>query len=393
MAGFFGQLGTELGNGASQVGNVFTGTSGDSGITGLGQFKGQTYDPNADVYGNTQSAERQAQFAQQLAASQQRTAPTMSGAVIDQNPQNQFRQQQMGLANALQAQSMGQGPSLAQSQLRQGTDRNIAQAIALQASQRGTNPGQGMRQIAQTTAAANQQAAQQAADLRMQEQLAARQQLAGVTSSGRGQDIGLATDQAQLSQAANIANQQAALQQAALNDQMARFYNTGLSDMTQQDRSAQMALEQLRAQQSLGVQGINQKGYEAAGKARGDYISNLAEGGGSLASLMAFSDKDLKKDISEGKEDVKTFLEQIKPYTYKYKNEAHGEGEHISPMAQDLEKTQIGKSLVVDTPEGKIVNYGKAGGVMLASASMLNDRLSELEKKITSVFKERRRAS
>jgi len=56
-----------------------------------------------------------------------------------------------------------------------------------------------------------------------------------------------------------------------------------------------------------------------------------------------------------------------------------GEGKFISPMAQDMEKSELGKGMVMDTPEGKMVDYGKAGGLMLGVASMLNERMDDLE--------------
>lgn len=85
-----------------------------------------------------------------------------------------------GLVQQLQDQANGQGPSLAQNQLKEGTDRTANLAAGAIASQRGINPALAARMITQQQANANQQAAGQSADLRMQEQMAARQQLANV---------------------------------------------------------------------------------------------------------------------------------------------------------------------------------------------------------------------
>ena len=387
-----------ISNLGSTVGGVLTGTSKDAGILGVGQFKGQAYDPNAAAFSNDQSKALQNQFAAQLAAvnAREMNGGRVQAAQIATAPQDQFRQGQTGLMNTLQDQMAGQGPSLAQSQLRQATDRNIAQAIAMQASQRGGSPGVGMRQIAQSAAAANQQAAGQSADLRAQEQMAAQQQLAGLTAQGRTQDIGLAQGQAELSQQAAIQNQNANLQQTNLNDQMARFYNQNIAGMTDQDRQAQIALEQMKAQQALGVMGVDQKAYSDTSKARGDVMGNLgggiaslAQGGGAGALAGMFSDKNLKKDIKDGKEDIKAFLNELKAYSYKYKNPEHGEGDYVTPMAQDIEKTALGKNLIIETPEGKMVNYAKAGGTMLGAAAMLNDRMNDMESKLKKAFAKR----
>jgi len=51
-------------------------------------------------------------------------------------------------------------------------------------------------------------------------------------------------------------------------------------------------------------------------------------------------------------------------------------------MAQDLEKAgKIGKSMVKNTEYGKMVDYGKGFGSILAAQVQLNERLKELEKK------------
>lgn len=80
------------------------------------------------------------------------------------------------LTNMLMAQARGQGPSIAQMQLQQATDRNMQQAASLMASQRGSNPA-AMRQIANQRAMIGQQMAGDSAMLRLQEQMQARAQL------------------------------------------------------------------------------------------------------------------------------------------------------------------------------------------------------------------------
>ena len=75
-------------------------------------------------------------------------------------------------------------------------------------------------------------------------------------------------------------------------------------------------------------------------------------------------------------------------YKYEYKNPAHGEGEHISVMAQDLERSKIGAEQVVNTPEGKMVNYGgRLPAVQLAATAMLNNKVNALEEKLSKILK------
>lgn len=546
-----------MANFIKQAGDFFSGSRSDPGLLGLGQYKAGEYGYDADTFENTKASDaRRKEFAKALAQRQNVATPQAQAAQIQMAQQNQFRNQQMNLANQLQQQAAGQGPSLAQSQLRQATDRNIAQSMAMAASQRGRGAGQNLRGVMQNQALANQQAAQQSADLRMQEQMAARQQLAGLTASGREQDIGLATNQANLQQNASLANQQAALAAQAQKDQMAQFYGTQQVGLDQYDQNRKMALELLRGQQFANAQDLNYSGYESAANRRSGFISGIAEGMGSMASM---SDENQKKNISQVDDDeltkflkggssgaiqpdrpamsegspdtskyspsqdaasapaksqaptiapigasssgsistgeaqramgasvgkaigkvaksvtdnvekiaplaagaavsdernkinvepvsssvggispghfsrgggegekegggkglskifdiasmvsdrnskkqfhgypenkVENFVNALKAYEYKYKNPdlpGAGEGKFISPMAQDIEKSELGKGMVEDTPVGKMVNYGKAGGLMLATAAMLNDKVNSLEEQLASALKKRR---
>lgn len=566
MAGYLGNsfLGnvqdTILGNGTDE-----------SGFLGIGQ---QKIDPNGYKY--DQSAFQKSSkglkegFQKDLKAVNARKAPTAKAASIDQRPQAQFRNAQANLVGQLEAQAAGQGPSLAQSQLQSATDRNIQQQAALAASARGRTAGQGMRAAQMGAATANQQAARQSAETRMQEQMAARQQLAGVSSDARGQDIGLATNQAGLSQQANLANQQAALQAQAQKDAMSQFYNQGLVGLNQFNQNKAMALEQLKGQQYIAAQDAKYNAYESASNRKAGFTSGLlnpasdenvktniepvkaeesqgtslretldalsdtkntsssanmskgtpdvapasgapekptkavesqvtpvqqqgpsqvgnistgaaqkalgtsvgdaikkyapmamaavaamsdvnnkvnitplnrsnthlnegevmrsksnsegtgkgmmdmvkglmggkdgdvttgaaaggaAEGGGMAAFMQAISDKNQKTKIAPpSDEKLGRFVDSLKAYEYNYKDPTQpgaGPGKFVSPMAQDIEKTELGQGLVEDTPQGKIVNYGKAGGLMLATAAMLNDRLNDIEGAMAGVFKKK----
>jgi hypothetical protein len=102
---------------------------------------------------------------------------------------NQTAAQQAALAQALQDQAAGKGPSLAQMQLKQATQQNAQSAAGQIASQRGLNPALAARMVGQNTASMNQQAAGQSSMARLQEQMAAREQLGGLLGTQRSQDI------------------------------------------------------------------------------------------------------------------------------------------------------------------------------------------------------------
>ncbi len=121
----------------------------------------------------------------------------------------------------------------------------------------------------------------------------------------------------------------------------------------------------------------------------GNLVSSLASSiaggmtGGAAGALGSTpipptrSDQKLKKDIEDF--DAGAFLDKLVPSKYKYKNPSHGSGEQVGVMAQDIEKGA--PQLVVDTPEGKVVDYSKAGGPLFASLASLHKRLKKVEDK------------
>jgi hypothetical protein len=202
----------------------------------------------------------------------------------------------MGLADQLSQQASGQGPSVAGAQFKAAADTNLAQQQALAAGARGPGIGAAARGAAQNASNANQSLARDAATARMQEQISAREQLAGVLGQGRGQDIGLATDQANLSQQrnlanagfqqqTNLANQDASLRMSALNDQTqlaAMAQQMGISVAELQARMQQDALEV--AQRNPGQEGM-----------LGDVVSL----GGTLAAASIMSDQRNKTSVQK----------------------------------------------------------------------------------------------
>jgi hypothetical protein len=122
-----------------------------------------------------------------------------------------------GLQNMLMAQAQGGGPNPAAEQLKQGTNRNIAQAYALGQSQ--PNNAGAARNIANNVAGINQQSASDAAQQRMQQQLSAQQQLGQISLGQYGTAGRLLTDAEQLQLQQAQGNQQAALNAQAINAQ------------------------------------------------------------------------------------------------------------------------------------------------------------------------------
>jgi hypothetical protein len=145
--------------------------------------------------------------------------------------QSQFSGQQEQLAQNLFGTLKGNTPSVAQQQLQQTTQGNVANAYALAASGR-YNPA-AARMAADNAAAVNQQAAGQGAMLRAQEIQNAQGQLGNVLGQGRAQDIG--QFQAQNQEAQAYLNQQLTAQQAQQQGQEAyeNAQQAGLSSAQQ----------------------------------------------------------------------------------------------------------------------------------------------------------------
>lgn len=98
-------------------------------------------------------------------------------------------------------------------------------------------------------------------------------------------------------------------------------------------------------------------------------------------AMAAMSDRKLKTGIQGADSQAEKFLDGIHPYTYEYKNPAFGEGRRMGVMAQDVEKSPMGATMVQETPYGKALNMQKGMGVMLAAQADLNKRLRALEGK------------
>ena len=111
--------------------------------------------------------------------------------------------------------------------------------------------------------------------------------------------------------------------------------------------------------------------------------------GGLVTSPTAIAGEDGPEAVVplDGRVNPHEFLSKIEAKKYEYDKEHRdsplaGKGEHFGVMAQDLEKAgPVGKSMVEDTPQGKVIDYGKGLGVFLASLADMHQRIQELEKK------------
>ncbi len=176
----------------------------------------------------------------------------------------------------------------------------------------------------------------------------------------------------------SLANQQAANQAQQFNLQkqfQANQYNTDVQN--KQALANSSAVNQAAQNQIAKTSGIAGANKDVAGTNIEEGKANTGIIGAGLgAAGTAISDKNLKKDISDF--DASQFLDSLTPSKYKYKNpERDGEGPQVGVMAQDVQKHL--PQMVEETPNGKAIDYNKAGGPIFAMLASLHDRIKELE--------------
>lgn len=245
--------------------------------------------------------------------------------------------QQMGQA------ALGKGPSIAEEQMKQAQERSLAQQVAAaQSGGRGGTLGASQRQLAQNLSRSGQQIAQASA----QERIAERDRFLNASGAERDSQADLIRQQLELDTAAK----------RTLQD----FERARSGAATQQSA----LLSQAKQAQMGG-------------------ISGMIQGAGQAAMMAMGSDKNMKKDIKSNSKKVDSFLDQLKAREYNYKNpneKGASSGKKSGIMAQDLEKSEIGKNIVKNIDGKKMISIPDSVSAVLAAQARLNERLSKLEK-------------
>ncbi len=219
-----------------------------------------------------------------------------------------FRQDQGQLVQMLMARAQGQGPTLADSIAAQQRTQGMNNISAQTASNRGVNPALAARGAQMAAANLSGQLNQQRTTGNLQEQQMAQQSLGGMLQGARDQD-----------------NQ---FQQMLVNRSM---------------MPAQATL-----QENLQAQNLNAQGKMKSRDTRFQNWKIQQDLGGDMLKGMgtAMSDERVKNSIEEiSKEDVSEFLSAIKPKSYKYNDESHGEGDRVGFVLQDVASTKLGKKM------------------------------------------------
>lgn len=235
----------------------------------------------------------------------------------------------------LQRQASGKGPSIAREQLKAAQERTLASQLAAAQARPTRNVSGLQRQLIQERGTTGREVAQIGAVARAQEIQGARDALLNEANTNLNRQAGMfSTEQAR---------------------QM---------EVNKQQRGETGAL--------LG----------AVGTLAGTYFGGPAGGtaGGALGQSM--SDEKAKENIKPADKKVKSFLDSISAKEYNYKPEYSSDtAKKVGFMAQDLEKSELGKSMVKEQNGVKTVDMDRTFSAMLAAQAELNKRLNKLEKK------------
>jgi len=339
--------------------------------------------------------------------------------------QEDLRVRQEAQTTRLEETAEGKRPSLAEAQLKAATSRSLAQQVGASQARRGGSAAARERQLSRQSGKARREVAETSAVARIQEQQAAEQQLASQLAAQRAQDIGIASEdrasQQRLQellvqenlgvQGLNLSGfQSAATQRSALASNIGQGIAGVFSDKNVKTNiKSEMGKKEINASKFLkAIPKPPEKKEKKQNPAQSAALIAAISDKKSKRSLKSYSSSNTKKspqsysdsntkkspqsysdhNVKENRDDFnpKNFLDALKAYSYNYKDSHSdkpeaGRGRFLSVMAQDLENAgPVGKSMVEDTPEGKMVNYGKGFGAILAAQAHLNERLSKVEK-------------
>lgn len=332
---------------------------------------------------------------------------------------------QVQQADALSGQALGQwqdsragildaanqrGPSAAQAQLQAGQDRAMAQQLAMARSGRGLGgEASAMRNAAFNNADIQAQTNQAAAGLRAQEEAGHLQRQMQALQYVGGTDAGLG--QFGLQQ-----GMQGEMAQRGLNDQRSatllqgQLASQGLMD--QQLAREQQGMQQYELARTGNLLNADALSAQLVSNRGNSLISGIASMGGAAMRLSDERSKTEKRELRAENQDLRRTLAALSPepttadldaigrdavqtireapgHTYRYQDPSQpgaSPGLQAGPMAQDLERTPLGASMVREAPDGtKMVDTGRAGLTALAASSAQQQELDRMKRELEAL--------
>jgi len=172
-----------------------------------------------------------------------------------------------------------------------------------------------------------------------------------------------------LAQEKNVAATQRISDVNTASDNAEKLRRAGLVQQDYQNRlNKAMAVS---GQYSASASGADDLSKQKAAAEMGGWNALIGAG-----ATMVASDENLKKDIKPADKSLDEFMAEINPSKFRYKQpEKHGEGERFGTMAQAIEPTEVGKTMVRNTPDGKMLDNEATISALLAAVGRLAQRL------------------
>ena len=393
----------------------------------------------ANALAQNQAAQQQGQFQQQAGMVNTEAQNQQAQAQAQLSQQANLANQQTALSQAQQAAQLGTQVNLAnQASQNQGI---LQQAELTQQSSLANQNA--INQASQKQAELQQQAALQNRQMTSQEQQQYAQLQAQLDQFNAQQANLNAQQNAEMQQKSQIANQAAQLQAQGLDDaQIAKMMGlnqesltailasqTGIAQAKLAGKQAQSAQQNslmgglIGAAGSVGaafmmsdenmktnIKALSTDDDEEAKKRKEkqkaladvlstketpDVGSGIASAVESIGKAMAYSknnptptpsttsDKNMKTEIkAESPDKMGAFLDALKGYEYKYKNpemEGAAPGQRYGILAQNLDATEVGKTIVNKDKGYLTIDVPQGLGVALAGLGEIHKRLKKLE--------------
>lgn len=409
----------EIATARGQLGSVLSsGRESDIGLaTSQANLSQQQKLANAGFTNTASMTQAQLDQAIKLANAGFKNTATTTQAQLDQatNALNVTQKNQVNLANANNAleaaktnvtlaqqvalanQSAENTAALqnAQNALAAATkNAELAQQVALSNQSALNNTSQVNAQLSNATGIANAGNVTQASVATANNQTSAANTTASLDAAIRQTNAtnqsNTNTKQADLSTQTALANALASNNAATTNANNSTSVSRDNANNAVTTNSQNITQSQNAASNTLTASG--QQVTAAAAKASADAAAKQAAtqksaaeiaAGGAVAGAL-LSDRRVKKNIRRADAEISALLGSIKPYGYKYKDpKATGaaSGKQFGLMAQDLEKSKAGKTLVHNTPGGKMVDTNRAVLAALAALGSVDKRLKNVERK------------
>jgi len=191
--------------------------------------------------------------------------------------------------------------------------------------------------------------------------------------------LGMQLDQQKAEQVLNFTRDMAALQfqydKMSVDDQNAT--DALLMQKYGIDQGTMMALKQLKASQDINW-----------GQVLTQFVAGAGAGVTQAGAAKLFSDRRVKRDVKPvAPDELDEFMSALKAETWDYIDEgAHGggrSGRRFGPMAQDIERTRLGKAMVAEDVFGtKTVDPGAVAMATASGLAHVYDRLKGLEEAV-----------